>query len=196
MRKDILIATVISLSSPAVAQQPAASQADFGRADPGRADTGADTTNGVTIVSQVTACRGIAASSARLACFDKAAAALDDALAQKSIVILDRQAVRETRRSLFGFNLPRLPFFGGRDDPSGEPPETREIQAVIASANPLPHDNWRIRLQDGATWQTTEAFRGYRDPAAGSAVTITRGPLGSYSMRVGNQRAVRVARQN
>lgn len=181
MRKVIIAATAIALSTPVVAQRPRAA--------------GSDDTNGVAIVSDIAACRAITVAAARLACFDKAAATLGDALAQKNIVVLDRQAVRETRKSLFGFNLPRLPFFGGRDGDE-DPPEAREIEAVIASARPLQHDNWRIRLQDGATWQTTEAFRGFSNPAAGSSVTITRGSLGSYSMRIDKQRAVRVMRQN
>lgn len=183
-----LLALVLLATGPF---SPAFAQNTGGRA----ASAAIGDTDGDAIVSGVTACRAITEADARLACFDKAAAALGDAVSQKNIVVLDRNAVRETRRSLFGFNLPRLPFFGGRDDADALP-ETREIQSTIAAASPLRYDNWRITLPDGAVWQTTEAFRGYKTPSAGSAVTITRGPLGSYTMKIGSQRAVRVARQN
>lgn len=183
---SVALAATISWISPSFAQSPADRSALPQENSTGR----------TAIIAQVTNCRTIAAPDARLNCFDKAASALDEALSKKNIVVLDRQAVRDTRRSLFGFNLPRLPFFNDASSDGDEPPEARRIDAVVASANPLRYDNWSIRLLDGALWQTTEAFRGYRDPKAGSTVTITRGALGGYMMQIDKQRAVRVARQN
>ena len=79
----------------------------------------------------VTDCRTIAESQARLACFDKQVAALAQATASGAIVALDRQAVRTARRSLFGLDLPRLPFFDSDDDDTEAPKE------IYAQALPL-----------------------------------------------------------
>jgi hypothetical protein len=144
-------------------------------------------------IAALTACRGLTDAAARLACFDQAAAALDTAVSQKNLVVLDREAVRKTRRSLFGFGLPRLPFFGDDDD-ENEAPEAREITAAIASAQPFGYNKWRIKLEDGALWETTEAYRGFKQPGPGTKVVIKAGPLGSYVMRIGGERGVKAKR--
>ena len=79
------------------------------------------------LVDAVVACRTETGEARRLACFDRAAAALGAASGRGELVVLGREDVRRTRRSLFGFNLPDAPLFGGRikDEP------VREIEAVI-----------------------------------------------------------------
>jgi hypothetical protein len=144
-------------------------------------------------IAALAACRAVTDGAARLACFDKAAAELETAVSQKNLVVLDREAVRKTRRSLFGFGLPRLPFFGDDDD-ENEAPEAREITAAIASAQSFGYNKWRIRLEDGAMWETTEAYRGFKQPGPGVNVVIKAGPLGSYVMRIAGERGVKAKR--
>lgn len=143
-------------------------------------------------VAELSRCRGIPESATRLACYDQAADSLTRAIAAKQVVVLDRDDVRKTRRSLFGFTLPQLPFFGGGND---EPPEAKEIKAKLASARELGYGKWRVRLEEGAVWETTEAVSG-STPEAGQEVSIRKAALGSYFLKFGSTRAVRAKRVN
>src|SRR5690348_11471763 len=66
-----------------------------------------------TPVSKLVECRKIADPAARLQCYDAGVDNLNAAVKSGSIVVVDREDVRKTRRSLFGFTLPKLPFFKG-----------------------------------------------------------------------------------
>lgn len=139
----------------------------------------------------VAACRSITDAAARLACYDSSVAQLSQSVAAREIVVLDRQEVRRTRRSLFGFSLPRLPFLGGDGDNDGQE-AVREITANIVRAAAVGNDRYQVTLDDGAVWRTTEAVRNV--PRAGRAVTLRRAALGSFWMDYGSGRAVRAMR--
>lgn len=122
----------------------------------------------------------------RLACYDRAAAALDQAVVQKEVTLIDKQEVRQTRRGLFGFNLPRIGIFS--DDANKE--EAAELNTTVASARSV-DGRVEFRLGDGsdAVWRTTDpvAF----PPKAGTPVRITKASLGSYFIKFGKDRMVR-----
>ena len=143
------------------------------------------------LVQALASCRAQVDDAARLRCYDAAAGALTDATARGSVVLVDQEDVRKTRRSLFGFSLPKLPFFSG-DKSADEAQE--ELTAKIASTGPVGYGKWRLRLEDGAVWETTESSSALRDPRAGNEVVIKRGPLGSYMIRIAGQRGVRAKR--
>ena len=141
------------------------------------------------IVDALTACRSIADNAARLACYDQASARFTEAVGRGDVIVMDQQEVKQTRRSLFGFSLPRLPLFRGD---SGS--DSDELNATVEVASPLGYDKYRMRIEDGAVWETTEGPSTMDAPHAGSEVVIKRGPLGSYMMRIDGQRAVRAKR--
>lgn len=149
-------------------------------------------------VADVFACRSIAADAARLACFDRATAALDTATRTRDVVVLDKAEVKRTRRSLFGYALPRVPLFGGPADApaakAAEHEDVSEIDAVIATVTPLPDDRYRLTLEEGGAWRTTEIWSGSVRPKPGMAVHIARAALGSYMLRVKGGRTVRAQR--
>jgi hypothetical protein len=150
---------------------------------------------GNDLVNALAACRGIGDAARRLACYDDAATRLTQAVSRNDLVVLNREDIRQTHRSLFGFHLPRLPIFGhggGSAEQADEAPA--EITATIASVRSLGYDKWQIRLEDGAIWQTTESSSYIQAPHAGNSVVIRRGPLGSYLIRIQGQRAVRAMR--
>ena len=153
---------------------------------PSAAPTGSD------LVNALSACRAMSDPARRLACYDDAVTRLTQAVGRNDVVVLDREDIRRTRRSLFGFHLPRLPIFGGGAREVDERPV--EITATVASAHNIGYDKYQMRLDDGAIWQTTEASPYVRGPHAGSIVVIHRGPLGSYMMRIDGQRALRAMR--
>jgi hypothetical protein len=143
------------------------------------------------LVQAIAACRGQTDDAARLRCYDRAAGALADAAAKGSVVVVDREDVRKTRRSLFGFTLPKLPFFSGDNS---QDDQEEQISAKIASAGAIGHGLFRMRLEDGAMWETTEASSVISPPKAGNQVLIKRGPLGSYMIRIAGQRGIRAKR--
>lgn len=143
------------------------------------------------LVAALAACRNQTDDAARLRCYDAAAAALTEAAGSGKIVVVEREDVRRTRRSLFGFSLPKLPFFSGDDSAEGQ---QEELTAKVTSWRSLGYDKYQIRIEDGAVWETTEGSPAVDPPRNGDTVVIKRGPLGSYMMRIAGQRAVRARR--
>lgn len=142
--------------------------------------------------AQLTACRGITADAERLACFDKAAARLAEATASREVVVVDREEIKRTRRSLFGFELPRVGLFGGGEK-AGAAERIEEISTTITTVRDLGHGKYSLVVAEGGTWQTTEALRG-KLPKRGDTVTIKSGALGSYWLTVAGGRGVRAMR--
>lgn len=132
-------------------------------------------------------CKAIADSAARLACFDAASARMEQAAEAKDIVILDRAEVRKTKRSLFGFLLPKLPFF---DDDKEE--EFTNIETTFSSVTPLGYGKYQFQIPDGGTWETTEPAKG--NLREGQKVKIKRGAVGGFLMQIGGGGYVRVKR--
>lgn len=143
------------------------------------------------LVEALAKCRAQTDDIARLRCYDQAAGALTEAAAQGDVVVVDQQDLKQARKSLFGFSLPKLPFFGGDESASDQ---EAEIAASIASAEGLGYGKWRITLDNGAVWETTEVSSSVRDPRAGNPVLIKRGALGSYLMRIDGRRGLRAKR--
>ncbi len=144
-------------------------------------------------------CRSIAAATERLACFDRSVDALQSATAKRDIVVVDRDVIRKTRRSLFGFSLPSGPIFGDGGSSNGKAAapseEEREINATIRSARLAADGFWVVVLDDGAVWHQTDGTLAL-SPKAGNTVVIRRAALGSYYMRVGGQPGVKARRES
>jgi hypothetical protein len=143
------------------------------------------------LVQALANCRGQTDDQTRLRCYDEAAAALTQATESGSVLVVDREDVRKTRRSLFGFSLPKLPLFSGDDSADSQ---QDEITAKVASASELGYNKFRIRLEDGAIWETTEGSATVFAPRRGDTVVIKRGSLGSYMIRIDGQRGLKAKR--
>jgi hypothetical protein len=141
------------------------------------------------VVDAIAGCRSVADNAARLACYDQAAARFADAVGKGEVIVMDQQEVKQTRRSLFGFHLPRLPLFRGDSGPDQD-----ELTARIVSASGIGYDKYRLRIEGNGVWETTESSSRINPPRSGQSVTIKRGPLGSYMMRIEGQRGVRAKR--
>jgi hypothetical protein len=139
-------------------------------------------------VAAVIGCRDQADPQVRLRCYDAAAGALATATATGSIVLIDREDIRKTRRSLFGFSVPKVPFFSG-DKSQDEKQE--EVISQIKSVRSLRHGTWEIDLGSAGIWRTTEAFPSPKTPKPSDTVKIRAGMLGGYFITVGNGRTVK-----
>jgi hypothetical protein len=137
------------------------------------------------------ACRAIADSTARLACFDTAAGALDTAERQGDLVVIDRAGVDETRRQLFGFQMPSLPRLFG---PEGAV-ELDSIDSTLQGASLVGEGRWVFRLADGSEWRQIDSERVRFQNRPGQPVRIRKGALNSFLLTVDGSRAVRVRRQ-
>ena len=69
-----------------------------------------------------------------------------------------------------------------------------EITATVASASALGYGKYRVRIEDGAIWETTEGWPTLREPRRGDTVVIKRGSLGSYLMKIDGQRGLKAKR--
>lgn len=135
-------------------------------------------------------CRSKTDNAERLACYDKAAAVMDQAEAKGDIVVVDREQARAVRKQAFGFTLPSLAIFE-----RGEKPEQIDhVSGVIAAARADANGKWVLRLEDGAVWRQIDGDPPHRDPKAGMPIEVKSASLGSYLLSVDGQRAYRAHR--
>lgn len=156
------------------------------------ADRSGDTPAQPELFRQLMDCRQITESAARLACFDRQSAALEDATRKKEIVVADKQAVQRAKRGLFGFAAPvaKLMGFGGSEEDANEIKEvTAKVQSARQGAN-----GWIITFDDGSTWEQNDTKEFALSPKPGNEARITRGMLGTYFVSVRGQPAVRMRR--
>ena len=142
------------------------------------------------LVSALGACRAISDPTQRLACYDKEAGALVAAAQTGDVAVVDKAEARRARKSLFGFAMPNLPFFSG-DKSADEVSDT--LESTVTRASGLGYGKFRITIAEGnAVWETTESYSTMREPTAGDKISIKRGTLGSYVLRIGsNNRGVK-----
>jgi len=141
-------------------------------------------------------CRAITDSAQRLACYDTQVSALDVAEKKKDLVVVDRAQMKETRKSLFGFTIPKFGIFGSGGDKEMKADDISEIDAVVEAARPIASGNWSITLaKDAGTWETMNALD--QPPKSGDKVHIKKALVGSYLGSIGNlNRGVRFRRVN
>nr|WP_066700017.1 hypothetical protein [Sphingobium amiense] len=147
------------------------------------------------IFTDLLQCRGIADNAQRLACFDRQVGEMDEAAHRDEVVVLDKTELKKTRKTLFGFSFPKLPFLGGGEEDEAQAKEEgfSHIEAMIGSLRSLGYGKWQIGLEDGAQWTTTEAIAG-PTPKIGQKIEIRRATLGSFLGKIDGGRAVRMKR--
>ncbi|WP_293975882.1 hypothetical protein [Sphingomonas sp.] len=136
-------------------------------------------------------CRTTADPAARLACFEKTFDSFEQAVKTKEVTIVDKADMRQARRSLFGFTLPKIDLFSGGGSASGakeeDADEFSEINTTIASARQVDNGRAEITLADesGAVWRTTDPMKW--PPRAGDKIRIRAGALGNYFLFTGGR---------
>ena len=141
------------------------------------------------IFENVVQCRAIQDSAERLACYDRGVAALDTAQKSNELYVADKAAMKEARRGLFGFSLPRMKIFG--DEDLGDLDELETTVAGVSSGQ----RGYVITLPDGARWAQTD--KRYMDkPKVGAKIKIGKAALGSYMASINGKPGFRVERIN
>ncbi|MCR5872989.1 hypothetical protein LRS10_01525 [Phenylobacterium sp. J426] len=142
------------------------------------------------LVQRLSDCRKLGEDPARLACYDQATAALEQAEAKGDIVVVDREQARTVQRQAFGFSLPSLSVF----DRGEEKEAVDNVTGKITSARMDGAGKWVLKLEDGAVWQQIDVQELSLYPKAGQSVTIRKATLGSFLASVEGRRAFRVRR--
>lgn len=146
------------------------------------------------VLVRLDACRAIASPEERLGCFDREVALLQAARTAREVVVVDRQQLRRTRRTLFGLTLPDLELFGDRGDDRDREAIT-EIESTIRSVSGGHRRGWLFSLEDGAVWAQTDSRPLAREPRPGTKIRIRRAALGSYLANIAGAPAIRVRRE-
>jgi hypothetical protein len=131
-------------------------------------------------VRALLACRSIADSSQRLACYDRESGAVAVAVEKKDLVVIDRAQATAAKKSLFGFSVPNFAgLLGGGD--------VTQIEGTVAGVSQNADGGWVIQLADGSVWSQTDDTPVALEPRRGDKVVVKRGTLGSYFVKLGNQ---------
>jgi hypothetical protein len=133
-------------------------------------------------VQSLLSCRSVTDSAQRLACYDKAAQGFAEAVGKKEVVVIDKARANEARRSLFGFSVPNFgALFGG----GGE--DIAQIESTVMDVAENGDGSLVLRLADGSTWNQVDDTPVALPPRRGDKVTVKRGALGSYFVKLGSQ---------
>lgn len=143
-----------------------------------------------SLIQQLSDCRKLTDDAGRLACYDSATAALEQAEAKGDIVVVDREQARTVRRQAFGFSLPSLSMFERGEAKE----EVDNVTGTIVEARQDGAGKWMLRLEGGAVWQQIDAQELSLYPKRGQTVSIRRATLGSFLASVEGRRAFRVRR--
>jgi hypothetical protein len=146
------------------------------------------------IVDKLYACMVIENAMARLECFDQEVAAMQQAEMNDDLLIADREQVREARRGLFGFSLPNIRLFAGRDKRNEPVEEVKEVEEPLATFGSTSLGKATFSLESGAVWVQTDNVPVNGNPKPGDLVRIERAALGSYKASIDGRRAIRVTR--
>lgn len=144
------------------------------------------------IFQQLVDCRKLTDSESRLACYDSQVAKLEVAESKRELILVEKQQVKEAKKGLFGFSVPKIPFLS--DDENGEEGPSF-IEDTIAGVRPLSDGQWQFRLGNGAVWRQIEV-KAIPDPKVGDPIRIRKAALGSYLANIKGRVAIRVKREN
>ena len=138
------------------------------------------------------ACKAVAQVTDRVSCYDEATSRLERARADREIVLVTKEEVREAQRGLFGLAGPEINLLDEVEDRSETDKSLREMTGTIAAIGHNRH-GLVLRLGDGAVWeQTDNVYLG--NVKVGDSIVITRAALGSYLAKVDAGRGARVRR--
>jgi hypothetical protein len=144
------------------------------------------------VFEELVNCRTVADPAARLACYDAKVTAIDEAEKKDELVLADKSAMKEARRGLFGFSIPKLKIFGN----DGDEEEDFQLTAKIDSAYQASPGKWTIVLDNGARWVQIDTQVLRKIPARGMEIKIREASMGSYFANIAGARAVRMRRVN
>ena len=146
------------------------------------------------VLQSLVDCRRITGDADRLACFDRATAALDEAEKTGDVVVVDKAQVTAVKRQAFGLALPSLSLLHGSGGPVRDEP-IRQVDLTIDGVRYAASGRFVLHTTEGATWDQTDGVLDF-PPKQGQSLVVTPGMLGSFFCKVNGQSAVRCKREN
>lgn len=143
-------------------------------------------------ITALRACQAKTDPTERLACYDAEVAKVTAASSAGEVRVVDREAVRATRRKLFGFALPDLGIFGGKSD-KDDPAQSDEFEALDTTVAGVRAEKgtYIITTAEGAQWQLDEMPARLMSPKIGQPLEIRSGSFGSFFLRIDGQKGVK-----
>ena len=140
-------------------------------------------------IQRLMACRTVASADERLACFDRETNMMQQAIATKDLVFVDREKARAASRSLFGFSIPNFGgLFGGGEN------EVKQIASTVTKSGRNAFGGWIFHLADGSVWSQEDDWPLGLPPERGDKVVVSRGMLGSFRLKLNRQPEIKVKR--
>lgn len=142
-------------------------------------------------LDEVLACKAISDPLERVGCYDAAVGRLEAAEAAGEVRVITRSEVEKVQRDSFGFKIPSLPAFGGRD---GAAPE--KIDRIVEPVKSVSGTGGKLRivLENGSVWTQIDD-KNIRARNVQSA-EIFEASFGSFKMKLDGGLAFRVRREN
>ncbi len=150
----------------------------------------ADAAGRTAVLQRLLDCRKVEGEAARLACYDTAAGALDQAEAKGDVVVVDREQARSMRKQSFGFTLPSLAIF----DRGEKPEDINRVTLQVTDARRDRNGKWVITVEGGQVWRQIDVGEFTVDPRPGMTASVRKASLGSFLMSIGGKAGVRVHR--
>jgi len=139
-------------------------------------------------------CMSVVRDSARLACFDSEAKALSTGIDSGKMGVVDEAAAAKAVRAQFGLNsAPEATIAKAAGVTKAAPIDS--IESTVKQVFNESFGAYRIVLEDGSVWRTTEPASG-RDPEPGDRIVVKRSAMGSFLANISGLRTVRIKRLN
>jgi hypothetical protein len=141
-------------------------------------------------LSELMACRKLSDASARLACFDREAAALDAKPAALAAPVAPPQPVLDPKKQ---FGLPERTVITQEVAAGTRPSDAAKIEAHVVRLSSSADGRLILTLDNDQVWRQVVSS-GEMLLKAGDAVTISRAMLGSYWLSAPTGRGCKVSR--
>lgn len=127
-------------------------------------------------------CRRLSDAAQRLACYDRQAGVVGQAIATRELLVIDKVRANQAKRSLFGFSVPNFGglFGAGSDD-------IKQIESTVAGVSHNGEGGWVVKLADGSVWSQVDDAPLGLPPTRGDKVVVKRGLMGSFYLELGKQ---------
>jgi hypothetical protein len=161
---------------------------------------------GAQPLDKVYACARMADSAARLACYDAAVAGLKKAQSGGDVAVVSRSQIQKAEKDAFGLQRPALAELVEKPAPAAAAaaaaaaPDAADIQSpdkvmlAIKQVSTGSDGRYRIVMENGQVWRQTDEVSLERLKDPGLTAEIRKAALGTFMMKIGNRKAIRVKR--
>lgn len=152
-------------------------------------DTSPPAEGSAAYIDALKQCQSVDTDDQRLKCYDAAVGRVVAATEEGDLTLFNRDEAKETRRNLFGFQIPDLGIFGGDGK---DQPEDELFQSTVTSVSLTERKAVTFTIADGgAVWRIGDPPARLRRMKAGDTVEFKPASLGTYFIRVNGRTGVR-----